>query len=83
VQSTPEAILREIHNLIIEIVKIRNENVIKFTSENTSIYMNPLTVQFMLDLEYCVGNALRSIRQNIFKVDAKFNEFVTYTPKLP
>jgi len=26
VQSTPEAISREIHDLIIEIVKIRNEN---------------------------------------------------------
>jgi len=77
VQSTPEAILREIHNLIIEIVKIRNKNVVKLISEDTSIYMNPLTVRFMLDLEHCVANAFRSIRQNVFKVDAKFNEFVT------
>jgi len=30
VQSIPEAIPREIHDLIIEIVKIRNENVVKF-----------------------------------------------------
>jgi len=36
VQSTSKAILWEIHNLIIEIVKIRNENVVKFTSEDTS-----------------------------------------------
>jgi len=57
-----EGILREIHNLIIEIVKIRNENVIKFTSRDTSIYMKFSTVRFMLDLEHCVENALRSIR---------------------
>jgi len=38
VQLTPEAIPREIPNLIIEIVKIRNENVIKFTLHDTSIY---------------------------------------------
>jgi len=31
----------------------------------------------MLDLEHCVKNALRSIWQNVFKVDAKFKEFVT------
>jgi len=61
VQSTPEAIPREIHDLIIEIVKIRNENVIKFTSHDTSIYMKPSTVCFMLDLEHCVKNALCSI----------------------
>jgi len=76
VQSTPEAISREIHDLIIEIVKIRNENMVKFTSHDTSIYMKPSTVRFMLDLEHCVKNALRSIWQNVFKVDAKFKEFV-------
>jgi len=50
--------------------------VIKFTSHDTSIYMKPLIVRFMLDLEHCVKNALRSIWQNVFKV-AKFKEFVT------
>jgi len=58
-QSIPEAIPREIHNLIIEIIKIRNKNVVKFTSRDISIYMKPLTVLFML--EHCVKNALRSI----------------------
>jgi len=29
------------------------------------------------DLEHCVENAFCSIRQNVFKVDAKFEEFVT------
>jgi len=76
VQSTPEAIPREIHDLIIEIVKIRNENMVKFTSHDTSIYMKPSTVRFMLDLEHCIKNALRSIWQNVFKVDAKIQEFV-------
>jgi len=31
---------------------------------------------FYLDLEHCVKNALRSIWQNLFKVEAKFKEFV-------
>jgi len=72
VQSTPETIPRKIHDLIIEIVKIRNKNVVKFTSHDTSIYMKPSIVRFMLDFEHCVENALCSIRQNVFKVDAKF-----------
>jgi len=50
--------------------------VVKFTSHDTSIYMKLSTVRFMLDLEHCVKNALRSIWQNIFKVDAKFQESV-------
>jgi len=61
VQSTPEAMPREIHDLIIEIVKMQNENVIKFTSHKTSIYMKSSTVRFILDLEHCVKNALCSI----------------------
>jgi len=77
VQSTSEAISPEIHDLIIEIVKIRNKNVVKFTSHDTSIYVQPSTIRFMLDLEYCVKNALRSIWQNAFIVDAKYKEFVT------
>jgi len=76
-QSTSEAIPREIHDLIIEIVKIRNENVVKFTSHDTSVYMKPSTVHFMLDLEHCVKNVLRSIWQNVFKIEAKFKKFVT------
>jgi len=76
VQSTSEAIPRESHDLIIEIVKIQNENVVKFTS-HTSIYMKPSIVRFMLDLEHCVKNALCSIWQNVFIVDTKFKEFVT------
>jgi len=72
VQSTPEAIPREIHDLIIKIVNIRNENVVKLTSHNTSIYMKPSTLRFMLDLEHCVENALRSIRQNVFKLMQNF-----------
>jgi len=75
VQSTPEAISREIHNFIIEIVKIRNENLVKFTSHDTSIYMKPSTVRFMLDLEHCVKNA--SLDKNLFKLEAKFKGFVT------
>jgi len=65
VQSTPESISREIHDLIIEIVKIRNENVVKFTSHDTSIYIKPLTVHFMLDLEHCIKNALCSMAECI------------------
>jgi len=77
VQSIPEVIPREIHDLIIKIVKTRNKNVVKFTLHDTSIYMKPSTVRFMLDLEHCVKNALCSIWQNVFKVEAKFKKFVT------
>ncbi|KYQ54068.1 hypothetical protein ALC60_11174, partial [Trachymyrmex zeteki] len=51
VQSTSQ-ITWEIHDLIVEIVKIRNENVVKFTSRDTFIYMKPSTVLSMLDLKH-------------------------------
>jgi len=73
VQSTPEAIPREIHDLIIEIVKIRNENVVKFTSHDTSIYMKSSIVRFMLNLEHCIKNALRSIWQNVLYLKLRQN----------
>jgi len=38
--------------------------------------MKPSTVRFMLDFEYYVVT-FRSISQNVFKVDVKFQEFVT------
>jgi len=60
VESISETI-PQFFDLIIEIGKIRNENVVKFTSHDTSIYMKFSTVRFMLDLEHCVKNALRSV----------------------
>jgi len=84
VQSTLEAITIAAQaagnssSVIIEIVKIRNENVVKFTLHDTSIYVKPSTVRFMPDiLEHYVKSALRSKWQNVFKVDEKFKEFVT------
>jgi len=53
VQSILEAIPREIHDLIIEIVKIQNENVVKFTSHNTSIYMKPSTAFYARSQTLC------------------------------
>jgi len=71
--ESPEAIPREIHDLIIEIVKIRNENLVKFTSHDTSIYMKPSTVRFILDFEYCVKNAVMrpKVAQSIKKKTIK------------
>ncbi len=74
--NTTPATPWEIHNLIIEIVKLQNENIVKFTSGDNSIYMKPSTVLFMLNLEHCVEHARNWIMENVYKVEEKFKQFV-------
>jgi len=60
-----------IQNLFVELVKIRNESVVKFTLNNKCMYVKPSTVLFLLELEHCVENVYFKLWQNIRVVNEK------------
>ncbi|XP_036144256.1 uncharacterized protein LOC118646076 [Monomorium pharaonis] len=66
-----------IHDLVIDLVNIRKENIVKLTLYNTSTYMKPSTIQFLLELEDCVEQVCYQLHQNIYIVGEKYKQFVT------
>ncbi|XP_071579203.1 uncharacterized protein, partial [Temnothorax nylanderi] len=74
-QSTaPSSML--IRDLRIELVKIRDANVVKLTLHNNSMYMKSSTVFFLFELEHCVENVYFQLCQNVHGVSEKFKQFV-------
>ncbi|XP_036138808.1 uncharacterized protein LOC118644393 [Monomorium pharaonis] len=65
-----------INDLFIELVKLRNEIVIKFTLNNKALYMKSLTVQFLLNLEDVINNVYFKLSRDMFVVKEKYNRFV-------
>ncbi|XP_036146583.1 uncharacterized protein LOC118646857 [Monomorium pharaonis] len=65
-----------INDLFIELVKLRNEIVIKFTLNNKALYMKPLTVQFLLNLEDVINNVYFKLWDDMHVVKEKYNRFV-------
>ncbi|XP_071648506.1 uncharacterized protein [Temnothorax longispinosus] len=61
----------------LELVKIRDADIVKLTSCDTSLYMKPSTVLFLFELEHCVENVYFQLCQNIHGVSEKFKQFVT------
>ena len=65
-----------IDNLFIELVKIRNESVVKFTLNNKVMYIKPSTVQFLLNLEDVINNVYFKLWHDMHVVKEKYNQFV-------
>ncbi|XP_036148325.1 uncharacterized protein LOC118647452 [Monomorium pharaonis] len=65
-----------IDNLLIELVKLHNGSVVKFTLNNKALYMKPLTVQFLLNFEDVVNNVYFKLSRDMFVVKEKYNRFV-------
>ncbi|XP_036142447.1 uncharacterized protein LOC118647688 [Monomorium pharaonis] len=65
-----------INDLFIEVVKIRNESIIKFTLNNKIMYMKPSTVQFLLNLEDVINNAYFKLWDDMHIVKERYNQFV-------
>ncbi|XP_077282729.1 uncharacterized protein LOC143908795 [Temnothorax americanus] len=61
----------------LELVKIRNADIVKLTSCGPSLYMKPSTVLFLFELEHCVENVYFQLCQNVHGVSEKFKQFVT------
>jgi len=51
-KTTPSSL--SIYELIVQLIKLREENIIKLTLHNTYICMKPATVSFMFELEHCI-----------------------------
>ncbi|XP_077257893.1 uncharacterized protein LOC143895015 isoform X1 [Temnothorax americanus] len=61
----------------LELVKIRDADIVKLTSCGTSLYIKPSTVLFLFELEHCVENVYFQLCQNVHGVSEKFKQFVT------
>ena len=77
VQSTTPSSGLLIQDLYIQLVKLRNENMVKLTLRNNSICMKPSTVCFIFKLEHCVEHIYHSLCQYIHTVNEKYKLFVS------
>jgi hypothetical protein len=78
VQSTsPSSSVLIIQDLHIQLIKLYNDNIVKLTLRDTSVYMKPLTICFMFKLEHCVEHIYYSSCQYIHTVSEKYKEFVS------
>lgn len=76
-QSSVPSSLR-IQDLVIDIIKIRNENIVKLALNDTCMYMKPSTIIFIFELEHCVEQAYFNLNQNTDAASNKFKHFVDY-----
>ncbi|XP_077278620.1 uncharacterized protein LOC143906410 [Temnothorax americanus] len=78
-QSTVGSSLCIQDHLIIELVKMRDANIVKVTLRDpaTSLYMIPTTVLFLFEIEQCVEHVYFNLCQDIQHVNTKYKNFVT------
>jgi len=74
--SAPSSLV--IQDLIMEIVKLHGVNMVKLKCHNVCLYMKSSTVLFMFELEHCINHAHFELCKNIYVVNEKFKQFVTY-----
>ena len=67
-----------IHELIVQLIKLRDENIIKLILHNTYIYMKPATVSFMFELDHCIEHVYFAMMQNLNNVTDKYKHLVTF-----
>jgi hypothetical protein len=67
-----------IHELIVQLIKLREENIIKITLHNTYICMKPATVSFMFELDNCIEHVYFTLYQNINNVTERYKHLVTF-----
>ncbi|XP_011858533.1 PREDICTED: uncharacterized protein LOC105556070, partial [Vollenhovia emeryi] len=75
-KSTDASSSVQIDNLVLELVRMYNKKVVKFTLDDTCMYMNMSTVLFLLNLEHCVEHVYRKLSEDIEAVNESFDQFV-------
>ena len=65
-----------IHELTVQLVKLREENIIKLTLRDACIYLKPATALFMIELDQCVEHVHFELYQCTNAVNEKFKYFV-------
>ncbi|XP_039303319.1 uncharacterized protein LOC120357265 [Solenopsis invicta] len=76
-QSTSPSSTLSIQDLIVQLIKLRNENIVKLTLRDTCMYLKPKTVLFLFELEQCVEHIYYSLYQYTYTVSEKYKHFVT------
>jgi len=61
----------------VELVKIRNENIEKFTLNNKCMYVRSSTVLFLFEIEHYVENIYFKLWHDKHVVNEKYKQFVT------
>ncbi|XP_071642952.1 uncharacterized protein [Temnothorax longispinosus] len=61
----------------LELVKIRDADIVKLTSCGSPLYMKPSTVLFLFELKHCFENVYFQLCQSVHGVSEKFKLFVT------
>jgi len=75
--STAPASL-SIRDLVIELVKICDTDIVKLTLRDIYMYMKLATILFLFTLEHCVENVYFGLCQSTYMVSEKFEQFVIY-----
>ena len=76
--KSTEAPSLTIHELTVQLVKLREENIVKLTLRDACIYLKPATVLFMFELDHCVEHVYFELYQSTNAVNDKFKYFVNY-----
>ncbi|KAL6445441.1 hypothetical protein ACFW04_000783 [Cataglyphis niger] len=53
-------------------------HVVKFTVDDSCLYMKPATILFLFELEHCVNHEYLKLYKNTEDVNASFDQFVRY-----
>jgi len=74
--SAPSSLV--IQDLVIDLIKIRNADIVKLKSRDACLYVKPSTILFLFTLEHCINHVYFGLCQNTRMVSEKFKHFVTY-----
>jgi len=73
----PASLSRSVRDLVIDLVKIRDADIVKLTLYDTYMYMKP-AILFLFTLEHCVEHVYFGLCQSTHMVSKKFTQFITY-----
>jgi len=77
IESTAPASL-SIRDLVIDLIKIRDANIVKLTLYDTCMYTKPATILFLFTLKNCIEHICFGLCQSTHMVSEKFKHLVTY-----
>jgi hypothetical protein len=66
-----------IQDMVFEVVKMSNSQIIKMTLSNNSLYMKPSTLLHLFDFENCIRHMYFWLSENMYSVNEKFKKFAT------
>ena len=67
-----------IYEVTVQLVKLRDDDIIKLTLHDSYIYMKPTTMLFMCELQHCVEHIYYELHQSKTTVTEKYKYFVNF-----